>query len=88
MVLWAPHVRSTLRVWLTAFLDTSHSYNLGLSDIDNGEIKSSPSPRHSDTAQRKLLAKIDLRVVPGVCVLFFLAFLDRYRLSIVRKLEE
>lgn len=48
-----------------------------LNGIDIGEVRDSSLQRHWNTIQRKLLAKIDLRVVPGVCVLFFLAFLDR-----------
>lgn len=31
----------------------------------------------SHTTERKLIAKIDLHVVPILCLLYFLAFLDR-----------
>lgn len=31
----------------------------------------------SHTTERKLLAKIDLHVVPFLCILYLLAFLDR-----------
>lgn len=38
-----------------------------------------PCPAH--TSERKLVAKIDLRVIPLLCILYLLAFLDRVNIS-------
>ncbi|KAI9845480.1 MAG: hypothetical protein M1837_004818 [Sclerophora amabilis] len=42
------------------------------------------------TTERKLIAKIDLRVIPCLCILYLLAFLDRVNISNARifRLEE
>jgi hypothetical protein len=34
-----------------------------------------------DVNERKLIAKIDLRLIPAICLLYVLAFLDRYVLT-------
>lgn len=45
-----------------------------------------PSPESSDlplltkTTERKLMAKVDWHVVPCLCIMYLLAFLDRYAL--------
>lgn len=47
-----------------------------------------PCPAH--TTERKLITKIDIRVIPVLCVLYLLAFLDRVNISNARSfsLEE
>jgi hypothetical protein len=49
------------------------SFNPGLSDI--GENEEAQVPAH--ITERKLMAKIDLRVMPCLCILYVLTFLDR-----------
>ena len=41
-----------------------------------------PCPAH--TTERKLIAKVDIRVIPVLCVLYLLAFLDRVNISNAR----
>ncbi len=36
------------------------------------------STQFPDVDERKLLRKIDMRLVPPICILYLLAFLDRY----------
>lgn len=35
-------------------------------------------PRLTNTTERRLMAKIDWHILPCLCVLYLLAFLDRY----------
>jgi hypothetical protein len=59
---------------------TSNCYNPGLENA-NLEItgKSLQCPPH--TTERKLIAKVDLRVVPLLCILYLFTFLDRCVIS-------
>lgn len=54
---------------------------------DKGESQiqmSSPDlPPLTTTTERKLMAKVDWHVVPCLCVMYLLAFLDRYASSIL-----
>ncbi|EAS30499.1 MFS transporter [Coccidioides immitis RS] len=45
--------------------------------IENG----SDVPKLTSTTERRLMAKIDLRLLPVLCVLYLLAFLDRVNIS-------
>ncbi|KAL1957653.1 hypothetical protein VTO42DRAFT_5630 [Malbranchea cinnamomea] len=59
-----------------------------------GDVESSPSshasngvddsPKLENTTERRLMAKIDLHIVPVLCVLYLLAFLDRVNISNAR----
>ena len=40
-----------------------------------------PVPALLHTTEKKLVAKIDLRVIPVLCILYFLAFLDRVNIA-------
>ena len=48
-------------------------------DPDYEDPSSVPCPAH--TTERKLLARIDLHVIPFLVLLYWLAFLDRYFLE-------
>jgi hypothetical protein len=50
--------------------DTDLSRSVSLSAVDDGEL--------SKVDEAKLLRKIDLHVLPFICVMYLLAFLDRY----------
>lgn len=49
---------------------------------DKGEsqiqMSSSDLPPLTTTTERKLMAKVDWHVIPCLCVMYLLAFLDRY----------
>ena len=49
------------------------------SDPEFQDPNSVPCPAH--TTERKLLARIDLHVIPFLVLLYWLAFLDRYLLE-------
>ena len=49
------------------------------SDPEFQDPNSVPCPAH--TTERKLLARIDLHVIPFLVLLYWLAFLDRYVLE-------
>ncbi|PWY85734.1 putative MFS transporter [Aspergillus sclerotioniger CBS 115572] len=58
--------------------------NLYLTAIDQGdqiEALTSGLPPLTTTTERKLMAKIDWHIVPCLCVLYLLAFLDRVNIS-------
>ncbi|RDK40055.1 putative MFS transporter [Aspergillus phoenicis ATCC 13157] len=58
--------------------------NLYLTSIEQGDhIEALPSdlPVLTTTTERRLLAKIDWHIVPCLCVLYLLAFLDRVNIS-------
>ncbi|KAI1928302.1 High-affinity nicotinic acid transporter [Ophidiomyces ophidiicola] len=48
--------------------------------IENGAEPGSP-PQLVSTTERKLMAKIDMHILPVLCVLYLLAFLDRVNIS-------
>lgn len=49
--------------------------------IDNGESQSSSQsdelPPLTTTTERRLMAKVDWHILPAICILYLLAFLDR-----------
>ena len=47
---------------------------------DDREVKQSSSTT-KNVSERQLLRKIDLRIIPVLCVLYVLSFLDRYAFS-------
>ncbi|KAJ5794752.1 Major facilitator superfamily domain general substrate transporter [Penicillium paradoxum] len=54
--------------------------------IDNGESQTDPQtdfdlPPLTNTTERKLMAKVDWHIVPCLCILYLLAFLDRVNIS-------
>ncbi|KAK9588205.1 High-affinity nicotinic acid transporter [Aspergillus fumigatus] len=59
----------------------------GVSETDNGKAEgeiyseSADLPPLSTTTERKLMAKIDWHIVPCLCVMYLLAFLDRVNIS-------
>lgn len=50
------------------------------SDDRELEVKQSSSTT-KNVSERQLLRKIDLRIIPVLCVLYVLSFLDRYAFS-------
>ena len=46
--------------------------------LDRGQTEA----KLTTTTERKLLAKIDLHILPVLCILYLLAFLDRYAMRI------
>lgn len=53
---------------------------MGFSNDKEGQIQAqSPElPPLTKTTERRLMAKIDWHIVPCLCVMYLLAFLDRY----------
>ncbi|KAB8078067.1 putative MFS transporter [Aspergillus leporis] len=51
--------------------------------VIEGHVDAQPSdfPQLKDTTERKLMAKIDWHIVPCLCVMYLLAFLDRVNIS-------
>ncbi|CAG8211087.1 unnamed protein product [Penicillium salamii] len=53
--------------------------------IDNGESQASSQtdelPPLTTTTERKLMAKVDWHILPAICILYLLAFLDRVNIS-------
>lgn len=49
-------------------------------DKNEGHVDAQPSdlPQLRNTTERKLMAKIDWHIMPCLCVMYLLAFLDRY----------
>jgi hypothetical protein len=49
--------------------------------FDNGESQASSQtdelPPLTTTTERKLMAKVDWHILPAICILYLLAFLDR-----------
>ena len=65
-----------------SFADGEPQYTYAYNDsgrLQYDEDLHVPCPPH--TTERKLVAKIDLRVIPFLCILYLLAFLDRYVIS-------
>ena len=47
-------------------------------DKSVGQVEEQPDlPVLTGTTERRLMAKIDLHVVPCLCIMYFLAFIDR-----------
>jgi hypothetical protein len=55
--------------------DQYHSYP---NDRSAGYDEDGEAVCPSYTTERKLVTKIDLRVIPFLCIMYLLAFLDRY----------
>lgn len=50
----------------------------GVIDLDHGNTLLDQDPQcPAHTTERKLMAKIDLHVLPCLCILYLMAFLDR-----------
>ncbi|RDW68422.1 putative transporter-3 [Coleophoma crateriformis] len=56
--------------------DINHEHNGGLVEYDELHV---PCPPH--TTEKKLMTKIDFRVIPFLCILYLLAFLDRVNIA-------
>ncbi|KAK1140249.1 High-affinity nicotinic acid transporter [Aspergillus melleus] len=56
---------------------------MGFSDDKEGEVQTqSPElPPLTNTTERRLMAKIDWHIIPCLCVMYLLAFLDRVNIS-------
>lgn len=62
--------------------DSSPIFSAELKSTENGDQRNYDSPADSEDPQqsiseRKLMAKIDLHLLPCLCILYLLAFLDR-----------
>lgn len=61
-----------------------HQTNTGTDNEDTQKksetavLESYDAPQLTKTTERKLMAKIDLHILPFLCVLYIMAFLDRY----------
>ena len=52
--------------------------NTGIADVDYDELHVQCPPH---TTERKLITKIDWQLVPFLCILYLLAFLDRVNIA-------
>lgn len=56
----------------------NNTYHPGIADVDYDELHVQCPPH---TTERKLITKIDWQLVPFLCILYLLAFLDRVNIA-------
>lgn len=63
------------------FPDTAEAHEVELQSALSSEDRIEQLAQHYGVNQRKLMMKVDFRIVPAICILYLLAFLDRVNIS-------